>query len=85
VFELPEGPERAFVSNYQSLGYLKEGVLTILSPKRRVEAFRVDASNDETTPVAVDPALAREAIAYYQTASRAFKQGALRAPEYASR
>ena len=42
VFELPATPPRAFVSNYQSLGYLRNGVLTVLSPGRKVEAFRVD-------------------------------------------
>ncbi len=85
VFELPPAPERAFVSNYQSLGYLKDGVLTVLSPGRRIEAFRIDPGSDASAPIEPDPALAREAIAYYQTASRAFKQGALRAPGYARR
>jgi phosphoglycerol transferase MdoB-like AlkP superfamily enzyme len=78
VFELPSGPARAFISNYQSLGYLKDGVLTVLSPGRKIEAFRVDPATDESTPMPVDARLAREAIAYYQTASRAFRQGALR-------
>jgi phosphoglycerol transferase MdoB-like AlkP superfamily enzyme len=82
VFELPQPPERAFVSNYQSLGYLKSGVLTVLSPGRKVEAFDVDPATFETTPRPVVRGLADEAIAYYQTASRAFKQGALLAPSY---
>lgn len=84
VFEVPTGPERAFVSNYQSLGYLRDGVLTVLSPGRRVEAFRVDPATHESTPTPVDPQLAKEAIAYYQTASNAFKEGALKAPGYAA-
>ena len=83
VFELPTGPARAFVSNYQSLGYLRDGRLVVLSPGRKVETFRVDAATFETTPVPLDRTLADEAIAYYQTASRAFKQGALKAPGYA--
>ena len=82
VFEVPSGPERAFVSNYQSLGYLRDGTLTVLSPGRKIEAFHVDAATFESTPVPVDAALANEAIAYYQTASRAFKQGAMKAPGY---
>ena len=82
VFELPQAPARAFVSNYQSLGYLKSNVLTILSPGRKVETFAVDPASFETTPIALDRALADEAIAYYQTASRAFKRGALGAPGY---
>jgi phosphoglycerol transferase MdoB-like AlkP superfamily enzyme len=83
VFELPAAPARAFVSNYQSLGYLRDGQLVVLSPGRKVEAFRVDPATYETTPATLDRALADEAIAYYQTASRAFKQGALKAPGYA--
>ena len=85
VFELPASPARAFVSNYQALGYLRNGMLTVLSPGRRLEAFRVDPSTDAAVPAPVDEALAREAIAYYQTASRAFKRGALKAPAYANR
>ncbi len=78
VFELPATPARAFISNYQSLGYLKDGVLTVLSPGRRVEAFRVDPTNFDSVPMPADRTLADEAIAYYQTASRAFRQGALK-------
>jgi len=84
VFELPATPERAFISNYQSLGYLRDGVLTVLSPGRKVEAFRIDSTTREATPMPLDQTKAREAIAYYQTASRAFKEGALRAPGHAS-
>jgi len=82
AFELPPAPERAFVSNYQSLGYLRSNVLTVLSPGRKVETFAVDPSTFETRPIALDRTLADEAIAYYQTAARAFKRGALAAPAY---
>lgn len=70
-------PERAFISNYQQLGYYKNGLLTVLSPRRKVEAFRIGVE-DVATLAEVDPALADEAVAYYQTAARAFKRGALR-------
>ncbi len=73
--------QRAFISNYESLGYLRNGVLTVLMPKGKVESYRVDEHTLESTPTAVDPALLEEAIAYYQTASRAFKNGELRAPQ----
>jgi len=78
VFELPRTPARAFISNYQELGYLKNDVLTVLSLNRRVEAFRVDPVTFESTPMAVDKTLADEAVAYYQTAARAFREGALK-------
>ncbi|MBU3694895.1 MAG: LTA synthase family protein [Rhodocyclaceae bacterium] len=75
-----EAPERVFISNYQELGYLKDGLLTVLRPKRQVEAYRIDPHTDAATPAAVDPKLRDEAIAYYQTASAAFREGRLRLP-----
>ena len=72
--------ERAFISNYQELGFLKRGILTVLSPKRKVDAYRIDPETYEASEVAVDPALRDEAIAWYQTAAVAFKSGALRSP-----
>ena len=77
-FDQNENPERVFISNYQELGYMRRGILTVLSPKRRVESFRIDPKTYEATPTAINPELLRETIAYYQTASRAFKGGALK-------
>jgi len=82
AFEKGSIAERAFISNYQELGYLKNGILTVLLPKQRVESFSVDPKTYASTPTAVDPQLLTEAIAYYQTASTAYKSGALLAPAY---
>ena len=82
IFEPGAPMERAFISNYQELGYLKNGILTVLLPKQRVTSYRVDPVTFAAAPMAVDEGLQREAIAYYQTASKAFKTGALRAPAY---
>jgi phosphoglycerol transferase MdoB-like AlkP superfamily enzyme len=75
VFE--DGAERAFISNYQELGYLKNDRLVVLGPKQKIETFAIDTEG-RATPASVDPQLRDEAIAYYQTAFRAFKQGALK-------
>ncbi|NCW76650.1 MAG: alkaline phosphatase family protein [Oxalobacteraceae bacterium] len=76
-----DGPwsERAFISNYQELGYLKNNKLTVLLPKRRVQAFDVDPETLESMPSAIDEKLLEEAITYYQSASVDFRSGALRA------
>ena len=71
-------PDRAFVSNYQELGYYKNDVLTVIAPRRRAEAYAVDPLTFEATPRAIDPTLLMEAIAYYQTAAREFRSGALK-------
>ncbi len=83
VFEEGPPPERAFISNYQELGYLKRNKLTVLLPKRRVQAFDIDPTTFEATPGMVDADLLREAIAYYQSASTDFRSGLLGAPFYA--
>jgi hypothetical protein len=70
-------PERAFISNYQELGYYKNNTLIVLSPKQKAEAYRVDPVTLESTPAALDETLLNEAIAYYQTAARAYKSGDL--------
>lgn len=87
LFKGDEGhPEnrRAFISNYQELGYLKAGRLVVLGPKQRVDTFLIDAHGD-ATPTALVPRLRDEAIAYYQTASTAFRDGALKIDAVASR
>ena len=71
-------PERAFISNYQSLGYLRNDTLIVLSPKRKTEAYQVNSENYDSVPTKVDETIANEAIAYYQTASRAYKAGELK-------
>lgn len=76
-FEEEALPDRAFISNYQQLGYLRGDLLTVLLPKRKVECYRVDPTTFDQTPAPVDPERLREAVAYYQTAARAFKKRAL--------
>ena len=69
---------RAFISNYQALGYYKQNTLIVLNPKQRFEAFKVDPITLESTPTTMNDTLLKEAIAYYQTAARAYKTGALK-------
>jgi phosphoglycerol transferase MdoB-like AlkP superfamily enzyme len=69
---------RAFIANYQDLGYYKADMLTVLKPRREAEAYRVDPKTFAMTPAPADPELLREAIAYYQTGTHAFDTGALK-------
>ncbi|MFS8064366.1 MAG: LTA synthase family protein [Luteimonas sp.] len=74
LFALEPGRERAFIGNYQKLGYLKHDQLIELGPKRSVVAVRPDYKSDRVQPeIPTDPALVDEAIRYYQTASYRFK------------
>lgn len=66
--------DRAFVANYQTLGYLRDGKLVTLQPKKKVRVARVDANGNVIAPVE-DRALAQEAAAFYQAASYLFRSG----------
>lgn len=78
LFEQGSEGGRAFLSNYQELGYYKDDLLTVLGPKKRVEAYQIDRDGGEARSVPTDPVLVKEAVAYYQQAFRAFRQGELK-------
>lgn len=75
IFELEPGRERAFISTYQKLGYIKNGNLVILSPRKQADMYRPDFTTGEAKKVPIDSVLLKEAIAYYQTASYMFNKG----------
>ncbi|MBN8577609.1 MAG: sulfatase-like hydrolase/transferase [Cytophagales bacterium] len=77
IFQLEPGRERAFISTYQALGYLKGSNLAILSPRQKVEMFALDEKLNPYKKVNIDT-LESEAVAWYQTASYAFKHKLLR-------
>ncbi|MEN9917818.1 MAG: hypothetical protein RL662_254 [Bacteroidota bacterium] len=66
---------RAFVATYQNLGYWQDDVLTVLSPTRKVNQYKVVKQEDKLELVSqpeVDSTLLKKAIMYYQT-SRSHK------------
>ena len=73
IIKMMPDEERAFISNYQKLGYIKNNRLTILSPQQKVTNYKIDAQSGEMQPVANDHKLQNEAIIYYQSASYLYK------------
>ncbi|GCC52735.1 sulfatase [Chryseotalea sanaruensis] len=73
MFKLESGRERAFISTYQSLGYIKGDKLIVLSPQLKVESFAVYGK--EQVKAKPDQNTINEAIAWYQTASYSFAHG----------
>lgn len=73
VFKMKPGQERAFISTYQSLGYLKNGKLVILDPNRKTKTFIPDFVTGSSTETAPDNALIDEAISNYQVASYMYR------------
>jgi phosphoglycerol transferase MdoB-like AlkP superfamily enzyme len=80
VLASPPESDRAFVANYQTLGYLRGDHLALLYPKRKTEVFRVDGRWNAVAAVD-DPELLREAIAFYSAASFVFRHGLYRDEE----
>lgn len=80
VLRSPPESDRAFVANYQTLGYLVRDRMVLLQPRRKSEVFRVDADKNIVAPVD-DPRALREAIAFYSAASYVFHSGLYRDEE----
>lgn len=81
IFKLEPGRERAFISTYQSLGYIRKDTLIILKPQRKVGYFKPNFSDGSATEVGENQRLSKEAITWYQTASYQFKNGLLKAKD----
>lgn len=58
--------DRAFISTYQLLGYMKDGHLVILAPKHKPRTYKLMGDNKHE--VNNQPKLVEEAISFYQTA-----------------
>ncbi len=74
LFDLEPGRERAFVSTYQELGFLRGDQMAILRPGRRVSIVKPDPRDGSVTLEKPDPALSDEAIAWYQSAASLFAE-----------
>ncbi len=69
------GRPRAFISTYEKLGYLEDGKLLVLSPKKEVSCYRFDALNGETSDLPIQDKLLQHALGYYQGANYIYKNG----------
>lgn len=78
IFKLQPGRERAFVSTYQSLGYIKNDSLIILKPQKVAATFTPDFKDGSARPTAPNKHLVEEAVAWYQAASFQFRNGLMK-------
>ncbi len=81
ILATPPEAGRAPIGNYQYLGLLAHDTVTVLGPQRRISRHPAAAAR-EAQPAPADDADTLRAIAYYQTASDAYRHGLLawRAP-----
>ena len=76
--KLEPGRERAFISTYQSLGYLRNDTLVVLHPGKSVDFFKPNYSDGSVLPLQSKASLTKETIAWFQVASYEFRNGLLR-------
>ena len=76
LFKTPAGRERAFISTYQDMGFIKDNRLVILSPQKKIEQFSINFLNAAAVRIAADTVLNNQAIAWYQGANFLYKNKA---------
>lgn len=73
ILKMAHEEERAFISNYQKLGYIKTDRLTILSPQQKVTNYQINPETGEMKTAENDPEFKKETITYYQSANYVYK------------
>jgi phosphoglycerol transferase MdoB-like AlkP superfamily enzyme len=69
VLNTPVDKQRAFISTYQGLGYLRNGKLVIQSPVKTVRTYTPDFKTGNAVSATMNDTLTKQAIAYYQAIS----------------
>ena len=77
LFDLEPGRERAFISTYQEVGYLRGDRLVKLGPRRDHEVYKPDFADGSAERLPADPELENEAVSWYQAAAWAYNHGRL--------
>jgi phosphoglycerol transferase MdoB-like AlkP superfamily enzyme len=75
VFKMKDSEERAFISTYQSLGYIKDNKLVILDPNQKAVTYKPDFATGSAVTISADQKLINEAISNYQMASYLYQNG----------
>ena len=74
----PDFKERAFIGNYQKLGFFRDGKLTVLLPNKTSKEFRIKKQTLRSVQyedIATDPKDEEDTITYYQSASYFYDNG----------
>ncbi|HEY7761194.1 MAG TPA: sulfatase-like hydrolase/transferase [Burkholderiales bacterium] len=67
--------QRAFMANYLTVGYMEDGMVVELSPKRRVRVVEADSGRPVPTSDAHARHLVDEAVGYYELAAEVVADG----------
>jgi phosphoglycerol transferase MdoB-like AlkP superfamily enzyme len=73
ILKMAPDEERAFISNYQKLGYIENNRLTVLSPQQKITCYAINPLTGDMKSESVDKNLQDKAITYYQSAEYVYK------------
>ena len=73
LYKTPKQRDRAFISTYQNMGFIKDGKLVVLDPQKKVAMYEPNFLTGSAIGVALNDSLVNEAIAWYQGASYLYK------------
>jgi len=69
ILKMQPSDERAFIANYQKLGFIKNDRITILSPQQKVSHYKFNRITGEMVEQPVDKEYLDETVIYYQSAN----------------
>ncbi|MCX7770257.1 MAG: LTA synthase family protein [Proteobacteria bacterium] len=78
ILRMKREDERAFISTYQRLGYMKGNRLIVLDLMKKKSFYTFDKLTGFLTPISKEDTLLNEAITYYQTADYLYKNNLLK-------
>jgi phosphoglycerol transferase MdoB-like AlkP superfamily enzyme len=67
------GPQRAFISTYEKLGFIEDDRLVVLSPKRGVTFYRIKKGDERLTGIPRQDLLLQDALGFYQGTNYLYK------------
>ena len=73
ILKMDEAQERAFISNYQKLGFLKDDRLVILEPKKQVKLYEFSREDGREQEIPAEDDYISDAISYYQGAAYIYR------------
>lgn len=75
ILKMDTAQERAFISTYQKLGFIKDNTLLVIGPQKYLACYAFDRKDGSTRAVGPREDLVNDALSYYQGASYVYKNG----------
>jgi phosphoglycerol transferase MdoB-like AlkP superfamily enzyme len=75
VLRMDASQERAFISTYQKLGFIKDGSLVVLGPQRYLKAYSIDLKSGTAVETQPREKVVMDALGYFQGASYVYARG----------